>query len=281
MGKIVNESSVPWTSALLSGGAAGTAVDVVLFPLDTIKTRLQSNAGFLRSGGFRNIYAGLGPAALGSAPGAALFFCTYETSKSALRSVTEVNVSVVHMAAASVSEIVACLVRVPIEIVKQRRQVADIGGASGMQIARKALAEEGLVRGLYRGYGTTVLREIPFALIQFPLWELFKSRWSASRPGPLAPWQSAACGSLAGAVAAMLTTPLDVAKTRIMLSEAGSEMAKRSSTSHALVCLWKEGGTRALFRGVTPRTLLISMGGAIFFGVYEKAKQLTGGVTGV
>lgn len=56
-----------------SGGAAGTAVDIALFPLDTLKTRLQSQAGFWKSGGFRGIYAGVGPAALGSAPNGTFF----------------------------------------------------------------------------------------------------------------------------------------------------------------------------------------------------------------
>ena len=40
----------------------------MLFPLDTIKTRLQSPLGFVKSGGFRGIYSGLSTAALGSAP---------------------------------------------------------------------------------------------------------------------------------------------------------------------------------------------------------------------
>ena len=53
---------------LQAGGIAGTTVDVVLFPLDTVKTRLQSKEGFGRTDGFKKIYAGIGPAALGSAP---------------------------------------------------------------------------------------------------------------------------------------------------------------------------------------------------------------------
>jgi solute carrier family 25 S-adenosylmethionine transporter 26 len=53
---------------LVAGGIAGTTVDVVLFPLDTIKTRLQSKIGFWAAGGFRSIYAGIVPAAAGSAP---------------------------------------------------------------------------------------------------------------------------------------------------------------------------------------------------------------------
>lgn len=44
------------------------AVDASLFPLDTIKTRLQSPDGFVKSGGFRGVYSGLGTAVLGSAP---------------------------------------------------------------------------------------------------------------------------------------------------------------------------------------------------------------------
>ena len=35
------------------------------------------------------------------------------------------------------------------------------------------------------------------------------------------PWQGAVCGACAGAVAAALTTPLDVAKTRVMLAKVG------------------------------------------------------------
>lgn len=67
-------------TALVAGGLAGTSVDVALFPIDTLKTRLQAPQGFLQAGGFRGIYNGLGAAAAGSAPGAALFFSTYEVS---------------------------------------------------------------------------------------------------------------------------------------------------------------------------------------------------------
>lgn len=51
-----------------SGGLAGLVVDIVLFPIDTVKTRLQSERGFWRSGGFRGVYNGLAPAAVGSVP---------------------------------------------------------------------------------------------------------------------------------------------------------------------------------------------------------------------
>ncbi len=68
-------------SELIAGGLAGTAVDVAMFPIDTIKTRLQSAGGFVNAGGFTGVYRGLLPAIIGSAPGSALFFSTYSASK--------------------------------------------------------------------------------------------------------------------------------------------------------------------------------------------------------
>ena len=72
------ERETPFLVSLIAGGMAGTSVDVALFPIDTIKTRLQSPHGFMKAGGFRGIYNGLAAAAAGSAPGAALFFSVYE-----------------------------------------------------------------------------------------------------------------------------------------------------------------------------------------------------------
>ena len=67
--------------ALMSGAVAGPSVDIALYPLDTIKTRLQAPGGFIKAGGFRGVYNGLGIAALGSAPGSMFFFSTYEGTK--------------------------------------------------------------------------------------------------------------------------------------------------------------------------------------------------------
>ncbi|GFT01825.1 s-adenosylmethionine mitochondrial carrier protein [Nephila pilipes] len=57
---------------LMAGAMAGLSVDLSLFPLDTIKTRLQSSQGFWKAGGLRNIYAGIGSVAVGSSPGCTL-----------------------------------------------------------------------------------------------------------------------------------------------------------------------------------------------------------------
>uniref|UniRef100_A0A8C5R875 Mitochondrial S-adenosylmethionine carrier protein n=1 Tax=Leptobrachium leishanense TaxID=445787 RepID=A0A8C5R875_9ANUR len=254
-----------------AGGVAGMCVDLVLFPLDTIKTRLQSPLGFNKSGGFRGIYAGVPSTAVGSFPNASAFFVTYETVKSLLHPGPSSYLSpLTHMVAASVGEVVACLIRVPSEVVKQRAQVAP--SFTTYQMLASTLREEG-VRGLYRGYKSTVLREIPFSFVQFPLWEFLKDLWSWKQGQAVESWQSAVCGAFAGGFAAAVTTPLDVAKTRIMLAKAGSSTASGNVLS-ALSDIWRTQGTPGLFVGIIPRVTAISLGGFIFLGAYDKGRSL-------
>nr|XP_022298968.1 S-adenosylmethionine mitochondrial carrier protein-like [Crassostrea virginica]XP_022298969.1 S-adenosylmethionine mitochondrial carrier protein-like [Crassostrea virginica] len=252
----------------LAGGCAGMSVDVTLFPLDTVKTRLQSEVGFARAGGFRGIYSGLSSVIAGSFPTAGLFFCAYEGVKVfGGRHVSERWDPAIHMTAASAGEVTACLIRVPVEVVKQRAQASRFSSSA---ILSETLKTEG-VRGLYRGYISTVLREIPFSFIQFPLWEYLKKTWSSIQGNPVDPWQSSICGAFSGCVAAGITTPLDVAKTRIMLAETGSALSTGSIT-FAIKAVYRENGMRGLFAGTVPRMLWITVGGAIFLGVYDKAK---------
>ncbi|KAK2193550.1 hypothetical protein NP493_10g06010 [Ridgeia piscesae] len=263
---VVHQSSI--IVALLSGAAAGLCTDLALFPLDTVKTRLQSAQGFVAAGGLRGIYSGLGSVAMGSMPGSGLFFCTYEGIKKLVGGRTTSQLVGVHMSAAASGEVMACLVRVPCEVIKQRAQMAP--HLSSLHVLRATVAQEG-IPGLYRGYVTTVLREIPFSLIQFPLWEFFKSRWEVLQGHEVMAWQSALCGCLAGGISACITTPLDVAKTRVMLAVSGSALATRGLL-HALRVVFAEKGVRGLFAGVVPRVTLISVGGAIFLGAYDKCR---------
>ncbi|KAM4022510.1 mitochondrial S-adenosylmethionine carrier protein [Anomaloglossus baeobatrachus] len=260
-----------YITSLLAGGTAGMCVDLILFPLDTVKTRLQSPQGFSKAGGFRGIYAGVPSTAVGSFPNAAAFFVTYESVKRVLHSGSSPYRSpFIHMAAASAGEMVACLIRVPSEVIKQRAQVSP--SSTTYRMFASTLRLEG-IRGLYRGYKSTVLREIPFSLVQFPLWEFLKDFWSWKQSRPLDSWQSAVCGAFAGGFAAAVTTPLDVAKTRIMLAKAGSSTAG-GNVLLALSDIWRTHGLTGLFAGMVPRISAISLGGFIFLGAYDKARSL-------
>lgn len=265
-------ASTPFTMALIAGGIAGTTVDVALHPLDTFRTRLQSTEGFFAAGGFKGTYKGIFSAALGSAPGAAAFFSTYETMKSVFKNVSGDNEHwTQHAGASSCGEVAACLVRVPTAIVTQNMQV---GHYATIQEAVGSTMKSGGVQAFYKGYGTTVMREIPFSFIQFPIYEQFKKSWSSWQGYETSAIQGAACGSVAGAIAGGLTCPLDVAKTRIMLEIPAEGVARRyTGTLQTLSIIKSEEGMAGLFKGLAPRVTWITIGGFIFFGAYESAQK--------
>jgi solute carrier family 25 S-adenosylmethionine transporter 26 len=126
---------------------------------------------------------------------------------------------------------------------------------------------------LYRGWSITIIREVPFTVIQFPLWEALK-RYRTSRTGraQVSGLEGGLLGSVAGAVAAGVTTPLDVLKTRMMLAREKQPMFTMLAT------IMRESGPRAFFAGMGPRVGWISVGGAIFLGSYQWASNALGGV---
>lgn len=311
----------PFTSALAAGALSGLTVDLLFFPIDTIKTRLQSAQGFWAAGGFTGVYRGLASTAVGSAPGAAVFFTTYESMKPALvrwmpgvfGSEGSLGPAGVHMASASIAEVAACLVRVPTEVIKSRQQTMTYGKGTTTFQAFKRVFQEAGVRGYYRGFGSTVGREIPFTCIQFPLYEKLKLEMARSRANSLSAstpsltigdqsraisdqelvrnlpiWQAGLAGSIAGAIAAGLTTPLDVVKTRIMLhtKRAAASTSSTASTVAAsaaetlprgvntdiiptLLHIGRTEGVKTLFSGFLPRTMWIGLGGAVFLGTFD------------
>lgn len=175
------------------------------------------------------------------------------------------------MIAASAGEIMACIVRVPAEVIKQRTQASHMGLTSSWSNFKHILMnnqQHGVIRGLYRGWNSTIMREIPFTVIQFPLYEWLKTLSNNSESNPVSMGlRGALCGMVAGGVAAALTTPLDVIKTRIMLS------ADKVSFGRMISQLIKEEGLSSFWKGVVPRTCWISCGGAIFLGCYELVRD--------
>ena len=232
-------------------------------------------------------------------PSAASFFLVYdgvkrslltpkssEPSASSQDPPSRLYESSVHMLASSLGEIAACAIRVPTEVIKQRAQAGYFSGSSLLALQdilafrHQRNGYRTMVRELYRGGGITILREIPFTILQFSLWEYLKSSYSLYQHREygreerlITAAESAVFGSIAGAIAAGVTTPLDVLKTRIMLQrrEHGEARAVGMPIFRLVTQIKKEEGLRGLFKGLGPRVAWISVGGAIFLGTYQWA----------
>jgi hypothetical protein len=94
---------------------------------------------------------------------------------------------------------------------------------------------------LWRGYTALAGRNLPFTALQFPMFERLKEgiKRDRERRGVLrgTVWESgiitAISAGAAGAVSAVVTTPVDVVKTRIMLSAVDDAVSEAAASSKA------------------------------------------------
>ncbi|GJY50984.1 S-adenosylmethionine carrier 1, chloroplastic/mitochondrial, partial [Tanacetum coccineum] len=253
----------------IAGGTAGVVVETALYPIDTIKTRLQA----ARGGGkivLQGLYSGLAGNLVGVLPASALFVGVYEPAKKKLLKILPENLSAVaHLTAGAIGGVAASLVRVPTEVVKQRMQTRQF--ASAPDAVRLIVAKEGF-KGLYAGYGSFLLRDLPFDAIQFCIYEQLRIGYKRAARRDLNDPENAAIGAFAGALTGAITTPLDVIKTRLMIQ--GSSANQYKGIYDCVQTILREEGPPALLKGIGPRVLWIGIGGSIFFGVLERTKKI-------
>ncbi|KAJ9146081.1 hypothetical protein P3X46_028392 [Hevea brasiliensis] len=253
---------------IVAGSTAGVVAEAALYPLDTIKTRLQA----AHDGGkimFKGLYSGLAGNLAGAFPASAVFFGVYEPVKQKLLKTLPENLSAfAHLSAGAIGGAISSLVRVPTEVVKQRMQTGQF--TSAPNAVHVIVAKEGF-KGLYAGYGSFLLRDLPFDAIQFCLYEQLLMGYKLVARRDLKDHEIAIIGAFAGAITGALTNPLDVVKTRLMVQGPANQYKGIFDCARTIT---KEEGVHALLKGIGPRVLWVGVGGAIFFGVLEKTKQI-------
>lgn len=196
-----------------------------------------------------------------------------------------------------------------------------VGQSSSLQAFRMLRRSEGgAPRSLWRGYAVLVARNLPFTTIHFPMFELFRGqlwKWRQHQgsgpsyastittgdddgPGQGLHWSEgehesprgliietgmvtagAAAGS--GSLAAFITTPADVVKTRVMLeavdgagglSWRSDGLSRRDRTGALDVArlILHENGLRGIFRGAMLRAAWAALGSGLYLGSYEATK---------
>ncbi|KAL8929871.1 MAG: hypothetical protein Q9208_001015 [Pyrenodesmia sp. 3 TL-2023] len=334
--------------ATMAGAFAAFTVDFLVYPLDTIKTRVQSpdyrrlytTNGAVNRSLLRGLYQGIGSVILAtlpssdrfSSPSAGAFFTTYESTKTLLHTLNPtlptsphtplLPAPVLHALASSTAELVSCFILTPAEVLKQNAQMVrkpSPSSSSATSSPTKAFDAHATrlafskfrrdPRQLWRGYTALAARNLPFTAMQFPLFESLRARIHAYRSrrglqtGSLLEtgMVTAVSAGAAGSLAAVVTTPVDVVKTRIMLA-AGGDGEQQAAAVKGLRAEgrdakaeiervqqaakggrgggWAVGkevlrseGVRGLFRGGALRGAWTALGSGLYLGVYESGRR--------
>jgi solute carrier family 25 protein 39/40 len=130
-------------------------------------------------------------------------------------------------------------------------------------------------RVLWTGVGAQLARDVPFSAICWSTLEPIRRKLLGlvGEDGDAASVVGAnfAAGFVAGSVAAGVTCPLDVAKTRRQI-EKDAEKAMKMTTRQTLVDIWRSGGPKGLFTGVGPRVARAGPSVGIVVSFYEVVK---------
>lgn len=139
---------------------------------------------------------------------------------------------------------------------------------SVMTCARVVYRNEGLA-AFYVSYPTTLAISIPFNAIQYTVYEQLKRFMNPS--GEYSPTTHITSGAVAGAVAAAVTTPLDVAKTILQTRGTSGDADIRGvrGMADAFKVIWQRDGLKGFGRGLTPRVLTIMPSTALCWLSYE------------
>lgn len=283
--------------------AAGVGARLVCHPLDTIKTvaftglsgdRGARNHGFRGSvkfvwerEGIAGFYRGIGVATLGSAPGVALYLTTYTWSSELLQKHRGDLLSAapswsLHLLCGLLAEAVSCTFWVPVDVTKERLQSqppSQAGRYTGSWNALRTIAQYEGVRGLYKGYASTLASFGPYSAVYFAFYEYLKDIFGSY--DSFDSFTSVLCaGGLGNLAAAIVTNPLEFVKTRLQVQRAVLRIDGRPATVRGfqfcyaglfdgLRTVVKKEGLWALWRGVGSRAVFAAPNAALTMTIYN------------
>jgi len=251
------------------GGAAGV---IAGYPLDTVKVKIQTQemssgkvmyngtfdclAKIVNKEGASSLYKGMSSPLIGVAGINAITFGAYGN---VLRMLPDQDsIQSITLAGSSAGLIQSFIVS-PMELVKTQMQVC---GQNSITDAIRTIYSNGGLSGLGRGFGITVLREVPAFGIYFGSYELMLRKFGDSTPVILT------AGGMAGIFSWIFTYPQDVIKSRLQADGFGLNQ-QYSSTRHCIQASLEAEGYSCLTRGVGSTVIRAFPMNAVTFGVYS------------
>jgi len=280
---------------LAAGALAGMTEHCVMFPLDSVKTRLQSLcpcpeakcptpvhgiASIIRREGWLRPLRGVNAVAAGSVPAHALYFAIYEKTKGFLTGHTTGHTNTfAYGVSGALATVLHDAVMNPAEVVKQRMQMMYSPYGGSLECVRCIYKREG-IQAFYRSYSTQLLLNIPFQSVHFMVYEFWQQILNPEHKYD--PKSHLISGAVAGGLAAALTTPLDCVKTVLNTQQTPEISADRTvllkaNTSYqgikdTIVSIYRCRGIFGFYTGVQARILYQMPATALSWSVYELFK---------
>ncbi|KAI8980502.1 mitochondrial carrier domain-containing protein [Pilobolus umbonatus] len=219
---------------LIAASISGLVARLTTYPLDTIKTRKQTKTenGIIdieyheidhryrryRLEWFISLYHGVTISLLFSVPALTVYLSCYEYMKHCLNR-TDLELfgkrSVLNQViSGTVAEIAAGLLFTPMEVIKSQLQLEKNQHISEWVLIQKIAAEDSIL-GFYRGYWLSLMVFLPHSVTYFVIYEQLKSYWTLEEQTMLV---YLFCASIASIAAIVISTPLDIIKTRWQVS---------------------------------------------------------------
>ncbi|KAM9571892.1 mitochondrial glutamate carrier 1-like isoform 1-T1 [Salvelinus alpinus] len=300
------DKQISLPAKLINGGIAGLIGVSCVFPIDLAKTRLQNQQNgsrlytsmsdclikTIRSEGYFGMYRGSAVNLTLVTPEKAIKLAANDFFRQYLSKDGQKLTLVKEMLAGCGAGTCQVIVTTPMEMLKiqlqdagrieaQRKLMPEtvVPGTvptkspTAMQLTRELLKEKGIA-GLYKGLGATLLRDVPFSIIYFPLFANLNTLGKRGAEGPAPFYVSFLAGCLAGSTAAVAVNPVDVIKTRIQSMNRGSTEETYSGVTDCISKIMKNEGPSAFLKGAYCRALVIAPLFGIaqvvyFFGVGE------------
>jgi len=281
-------ATTPFKYVALAGAAAGVAEHVALFPVDSVKTRMQSLAcekqhrmgimqmlrGMMAEEGMLRPIRGASAMMAGAGPAHAMYFGCIEMGKR-LTAKFKTPAALGDGFSAIFATCLHDAVMTPSEVVKQRMQMCCSPHTKAFECTKFVYQTEGL-RAFYRSYWTALSMNIPYQMTMVVTYGLVQRHFNPE--GAYNPAIHFLAGAAAGGVASVVTMPLDVCKTLLNTQE--SAVLKRLNKPevrglrNAARTVFGLRGFRGFFQGLMPRILYQAPSTAISWSVYEGAKYL-------
>ncbi|XP_051903426.1 mitochondrial uncoupling protein 2-like [Hippocampus zosterae] len=285
-------------SAMVKFFGAGTAAciaDLVTFPLDTAKVRLQvqgeirkadgANARkyhgvfgtistMVRTEGPMSLYNGLVAGLQRQMSFASVRIGLYDSMKQLYTRGTESSGIVTRLMAGCTTGAMAVALAQPTDVVKVRFQaqarLADGGRRyNGTLDAYKTIARDEGVRGLWKGCTPNITRNAIVNCAELVTYDIIKEvilKYNLMADN-LPCHFTAAFG--AGFCTTVVASPVDVVKTRFMNSSANHY----SSAVNCAVTMMKNEGPAAFYKGFMPSFLRLGSWNIVMFVTYEQIKR--------